>query len=124
MGAKTNWCIQKIEKKVNITHSPKKQFVINNGFLVGEVCKLYSWLKVTGWSNEGKNRTPPPQKKKLSPGIQQNPNESLGQKKEFQGKSLAENSENLQEQRGMAVTVKPGENHVGWKRQVNKLKSC
>ena len=67
MGAKTNWWIQKIEKKVNITHSPKKQFVINNGFLVGEVCKLYSWLKVMGWSNEGKNRTPPPQKKKKIP---------------------------------------------------------
>ena len=63
-------------------------------------------------------------KKKNSPGIQQNPNKSLGQKKEFQGKSFAENSENLQEQRGMAVTMKLGENHVGWKRQVNKLKSC
>ena len=75
-----------------------------------------------GWSNEGKNRTPPPQKN--SPGIQQNPNKSLGQKKEFQGKSSAENSENLQEQRGMAVTIKPGGNHFGWKRQVNKLKSC
>ena len=72
----------------------------------------------------GQKSNPPTSKKKLSPGIQQNPNESLGQKKEFQGKSLAENSENLQEQRGMAITIKPGENHVGWKRQVSKLKSC
>ena len=44
--------MQKIEKKLNITHPlpppPKKKLVLNNGFLVGEVCKLYSWLKVMG----------------------------------------------------------------------------
>ena len=99
--------MQKIEKKLNITPPPpkkkttttkKKQWVINNGFLVGEVCKLYSWLKVMGMIKLGQKSnpptpppSPPPQKKKekkrtrknLPQGFQQNPNKSLGQKKEI-----------------------------------------
>ena len=68
---------------------------------------------------------PPHLKKKNFPqGSNKTQTNPWAKKKEFQGKSLAENFENLQEQRGMAVAIKPGENHDGWKRQVNKLKSC
>ena len=56
---------------------------------------------------------PPHQKKKIPQGSNKTQTNPWAKKKEFQGKSLAENSENLQQQKGMAVTIKPGENQVG-----------